>query len=56
MFENRLANSIQQDFRQAADNHRLSKDIGNVSNRFNRMRLTIPVTIGGILLAVFLTI
>ncbi len=46
MFDTKLANSIQQDYRQAADNHRL---IGTKHSKINRVKQVQTVAIlGGI--------
>jgi hypothetical protein len=39
MFNNKLAQSIQRDYRQAADNHRLVKATGSKSNRLPLLQL-----------------
>ena len=38
MFDTKLANSIQQDYRQSADNHRLAQAVGSKVNRAGRIQ------------------
>ena len=44
MFESKLAQSVQRDYRQAADNHRLTKAVGNRSNPINPLKVVAMLT------------
>ena len=44
MFESKLAQSVQRDYRQAADNYRLSKEAGSSDNRFKPFKVIALVT------------
>ena len=44
MFESKLAQSVQRDYRQAAENHHLNKVTGNVPSRFNPLKVMAMIT------------
>ncbi|MFK7804876.1 MAG: hypothetical protein AB8G95_24805 [Anaerolineae bacterium] len=44
MFENKLAQSVQHDYHQAADNHRLSKAVGNKSSQITPLKVIAVIT------------
>lgn len=54
MFETKLAQSVQRDYRQAAENHRLIKVAGNTSSRFSPLKVMAMITPLFILVAPFI--